>query len=163
MTSTSQCQLDSWISRGLKMWTTRLTWSCSLFRGRLCGRQEGRRKAGPTCFLNCAACGEHFPILMPKVPRRRRPCVFRTIFKLEEEVNNEVEVTLLEEDFAKALKQQILLWCNPGIWWGSCRANKRRRTSFCQRQRGMSIDFHETKNPKTFWEAVECWKYLEQF
>ena len=34
---------------------------------------------------------------------------FRTIFKLEEEVNNEVEVTLLEEDFAKALKQQILL------------------------------------------------------
>ena len=71
--------------------------------------KKGRRKVGLTCFLNCAAGGEHFPILMPKVLRRRRPRVFRTIFKLEEEVNNEVEVTLLEEDFAKALKQQILL------------------------------------------------------
>ena len=40
-------------------------------------------------------------------------CLWRTLpntdAKLEEEVNNEVEVTLLEEDFAKALKQQILL------------------------------------------------------
>ena len=38
--------------------------------------KKGRRKAGPTCFLNCAACGEHFPLLMPKVPQRRRPRVF---------------------------------------------------------------------------------------
>ena len=58
-----------------------------------------------------------------------RAC-FRNNFKLEE------EVTLVLD----------------GV---RCRANKRRRTSFCQRQRGMSIDFHETKNPKAFWEAVE--------
>ena len=40
-------------------------------------------------------------------------CLWRTLpntdAKLEEEVNNEAEVMLLEEDFAKALKQQILL------------------------------------------------------
>ena len=71
--------------------------------------KKGGGKQVRHVFLNCAACGEHFPLLMPKVPQRRPPRVFRTIFKLEEEVNNEVEVTLLEEDFAKALKQQILL------------------------------------------------------
>ena len=38
--------------------------------------KKGRRKVGLTCFLNCAAGGEHFPILMPKVPQRRRPRVF---------------------------------------------------------------------------------------
>ena len=43
---------------------------------------------------------------------------FRNNFKLEEEVNEEVdkEAKLLEEDFAKALKRQRLLPCNPGLW-----------------------------------------------
>ena len=42
----------------------------------------------------------------------------RNNFKLEEEVSEEVdkEAKLLKEDFAKALKRQRLLPCNPGLW-----------------------------------------------
>ena len=71
--------------------TTTLTWRYSLFRGILCGRQEGRRKAGPTCFFKLR-------------------CLWRTLPNTDAKLAEaEAEVTLLEEDFAKALKQQILL------------------------------------------------------
>ena len=94
---------------------------------------------------------------------------FRNNFKLEEEVDKEVK--MLEENFAKALKWQRLLWCNPGPWSlkeeevDTVLIDKFLVKIICQRQRGRSTGTFSrelSKNLKTFSEAqsASCSKYL---